>query len=376
MMWLMQQSEIDRVERFLAMGLPATADRAAIKHEASELGMKPGGIASIDIKGPILPGPSAVLDFLGVEYTTYPDITSQVNEAVGRRANRIDLLVNSGGGTVEGIGGAMDAIAASPVKTRAVASGKMASAAYMLASQAREIQAEHELTMVGSIGVATTAVLLEGVKEIANTASPKKRPDMATEEGVAMAREPLDDIYQVLSEKMAASRGVPVETIHNDYGQGAMMTARTALQRGIIDGIISNPPHAATGAVGRQGARSMDIEQFKAEHPDVYRAVIDRGKQQGVQRERERVQAHLVAAEGGDLEAAHAAINDGSDYNALVKAKHDAYARRAAGIVARGEEAPPAIGDGSNLASEASGNKSEAQQKAEFEARNPGWEVS
>lgn len=120
----------------------------------------------------------------------------------------------------------------------------------------------------------------------------------------------------------------------------------------------------------------MDIEQFKAEHPDVYRAVIDRGEQQGVQRERERVQAHLVAAEGGDIEAAHTAINDGSAYNDLVKAKHDAFARKATGIAARGEEAPPPIGDGSNLAPEASGNKSEAQLKAEFEARNPGWEVS
>ena len=158
-MWLMLQPEIERVEAVRARALPVGMDLSQVKHARRDMEMVKGGIAKIQIKGPLLPEPDAYLDYFGYDYTVYSDIVQQTAEAAGRKANRIDYLIDSPGGYIEGMDEAMDAISDSPVKTRAVASGTIASAAYMLGSQAGSIVAEGDLTMVGSVGVATYGIV-------------------------------------------------------------------------------------------------------------------------------------------------------------------------------------------------------------------------
>ena len=368
-MWLMLQPEIERVEAIHARALPLGLNLADVKHARRDMEMAKGGIAKIQIKGPLLPEPDAYLDYFGYDYTVYSDIVQQTAEAAGRKANRIDYLIDSPGGYLEGLDEAMDAIAASPVKTRSVASGTIASAAYMLGSQTGSIVAEGDLTMVGSIGVATYGIVSSMIKHVANTSSPKKRPDLATDEGVKVVQEELDDVYQILAEKIASGRKTTVDKVMTGYGEGAVMTARTALQKGMIDKIEKAESTTAATTAANIGGSRMDLHQLKSEHPEVYREAVA----MGTKAERDRVQAHLLAVgDDGDLKVAHKAILEGEAYTDLIKAQHDAHARKKSMISAREEEAPGDI-DNSSV-SEADTDK-DAVAKKEFEAAHPGMEV-
>jgi len=193
----------------------------------------------------------------------------------------------------------------------------------MLASQTDTITAKTEMSLVGSVGVATTRVAWDLTKDITNTDSPKKRPDVTTKKGVKAVQEELDDIYEILAEMISDGRGVSLDTVKKKFGEGAVMTARTAKKKGMIDAIsVENKPTAKSAA--NQGDK-MDAKQLKTEHPDVYAAVFEAGQKD----ERERVCAHLVLADGsGDFDAAHAAIKDGSAVNQLTTAHHMAAAMK------------------------------------------------
>lgn len=363
-MWLMLQDDIERIEAYVGEFVSQVNLDGAVR--ASKPMHIDKGVASISVKGPLINGRSRVLDFFGVEYTTYGDIVDQSAKAVKDGAKEAEYYFDTPGGTIDGMYNAMSAIKEMPIKTRAIAGPTMASAGFMLGSQTDEILAENELSMIGSVGVATDVDTREGVKSIANTDSPKKRPDTSTEEGQAEAREPLDDIYQVLAEKIAIGRNVSPETVKKEYGQGAVMTARTAKQKGMIDsiGVETHKPTAPKQAAANQGDR-MNAQILKEEHPEVYDAIL----QKGVKAERDRVSAHLVAAEGGDIEAAHEAIQNGEGYTGLVKAKHDAFARKQQMIEARKNDNAEDI----DTAAEAPmPNDEDAKIQAEFAAAHPG----
>lgn len=367
----MTQSAIDQIEKIRASVSAETLFTAIEGMEARkphEMTVKQGGVATIQIKGPLLAEQDDFLDYFGVKYTMYSEIQSQVAEAVGRNANRIDFEIDSPGGTVEGLYNTMKAIASAPTKTRAIAGATMASAAYMLASQTNRIEATDDLSMIGSVGVATSGIAVDFIKDIANTDSPKKRPNLSTEDGVKAVQEELDDIYDVLAERIAAGRGVPIETIKQDYGQGAMMTARTALKKKMIDWIIEQDKTATKDAAATKGDERMDAKTLREEHRETYDAIF----QSGVQAERDRVNAHLVAAEGGDLNAAHEAIKNGEGYSDLVKAKHDAYARNQALKASRKDDNPDPI-----VPDDASHDDEQTLTKKGLEAAVPGlvWEV-
>jgi ClpP class serine protease len=173
-------------------------------------------------------------------------------------ADRIILDVNSPGGYVDGLYSTMNVIENIPVPVSARVGGMAASAAYMLASMANDISAENELSMIGSVGVATSASVNKYSKEIANTDSPKKRPDVSTADGEAAVREELDDVYSVIVERIAKGRGTTVDTVNMMYGQGAVMTARKAVQRGMIDKVgFENTDSASAKTKGM----NMDTEQ-------------------------------------------------------------------------------------------------------------------
>jgi len=179
-----------------------------------------------------------------------PDYYAAIITAVGRAdrdpaVRSIVLMVNSPGGTVEGVAQAALAIRNAAKPTVARVSYLAASGAYWLATQARKIEAEVGTVMVGSIGVIvatwdfTKALEEFGVKRIiiTNSASPKKYNDPATEEGRAEIVKGLDDIFAEFVAAVAAGRKVKAATVENDYGKGAVLIAAKALEAGMIDGI-------------------------------------------------------------------------------------------------------------------------------------------
>jgi ClpP class serine protease len=337
----MIQSEVERIEALFSDKHFAAGTVLNVTSEAVPLKMTPGPVATIQVNGPLMPKRSAFLDFFDVEHTAYGEIRAQVAEAQERGAKRIDFVIDSPGGDVNGLYETMADIDAIPVKTRTLAGSTLASAAYMLASQTGTIIAENDISIVGSVGVATSAYVSENVKEIANTDSPKKRPDARTEEGVQAVQAELDDIFQVLAEKIAEGRGVSVDTVKNDYGQGAIMTARTALRMKMIDSIgITQKQPAKTAAI--RGDEKMNLAELKADNGALYREVLAIGAKE----ERDRVEAHLVMSDAsGDIKTARESILSGEGMTASCQAKHLAAGINKKSIALRsGENAPPVEG--------------------------------
>ena len=372
MTWLMTKSAIEEIEALRVTGRSmAAAVASSVAHAPREMKMLSGPVAVISVKGPLLNEPDGFLDYFGVDYTLYSDIRSQTNEAVGKKSKRIDYEIETNGGELAGLYETMDTIRNVPVKTRTIAGEVIASGGYMLASQTDSIEARNELSLLGSVGVASDNYVFQNLKSVTNRDSPKKRPNLDTEEGVAVVEDTLDDIYQVIAEKIAEGRGVSVETVKNDYGQGAVMTARTALNKKMIDSIQKNQPIATSGAVDSKGAK-MNLDELKTEHPAVYRAAFAEGAADGTGKERDRVLAHMVMGKAsGDLEASHKAIEDGDEPTAATQAHHTAVGIKKHAMELRAAEAPASLG--ANTLPEAI---SEEETKREFEAAHPGWEVS
>lgn len=335
MKWFMLQDDIERIE---ALELEAARRGDTVELEALST-PRPNirrGVARIDINGTMFKGRRPLLEMLGIPHATYPAIIEQIQAAGKAGAKQIDIHADSPGGHVSGLFEAMTAIKETSAHTRVIAEGTLASAMYILASQANEIMARNEAVEVGSVGV---AMPVSEDKYITNSDSPKKHPDLATDEGKAAATEPLDDIFQVYAERVADGRGTSVDAVKKDYGQGSIMSARTALSKNMIDGIMSNQPAKPAATIGA----TMDAKTLKEEHRATYDAVFDAGKDAGAQAERKRASAHLIAAEGGDIEAAHEAIKNGDGYDDLVKAKHDAFARKQNLLAARVADNPPDV---------------------------------
>jgi len=294
-----------------AAAVPAAA--AAVTYAVED------GVARIPVRG-VLADRRSWLDEL---FGDGPELTySEMADAILAAADdagveSIMLDVDSPGGEVAGIDKAIEALqlARSVKPLRAQVGSMAASAAYWIASQAQEIRADSELSQVGSIGVAAAVYQPDGVYQIASSAAPRKRPDASTEAGQAVIRDELDAIHAVFARQVAEGRGVDVEKVNSEFGQGGIVLAADAAARGMIDAVKKLPGVAGAkpaGAKEEKGVISMTIDQIKAEAPDAAAALRD----EGVQAERRRV-AGLSAWKGINADADKAveeAIASGKSY--------------------------------------------------------------
>ena len=368
---LMLEHEIDRLAVLFNAVVGQLPPVEAKERERDPVKIR-NGVATIRIVGPLYPKRNSWMDYWGEDYAVYSEIISDVAVAKSKGAKKIDFEIDSPGGYIDGLYDAMKAIANAGIPTRTIAGDVLASAAYMLASQTDQIVCESEVAAVGSVGIATTIYVSNWFVDIANSDSQKKRPDVTTKEGKKVVEDELDDFYEVYAEMIASGRGVSVEKVKKNYGQGAVMTARTALSKGMIDGIMqSNQPAKPAASIG---AERMNLEELKANDPGLYEKVIAIGKEAGSKEERDRVCAHLKLAEGsGDIETAHKAIEDGDGITAVVQAAHlSAAMKRQQRTDRAADEPPPVDASDETTITEAS---REAQAKKNFEAENKGWVI-
>ena len=93
-------------------------------------------------------------------------------------------------------------------------------------------------------------------------------------------------------------------------------------------------------------SKPMNKEELKAKHPEIYAAILAEGHTEGVNAERDRVNAHLILGNAsGDTKTAFAAIEDGSAMTATLQAKYTAAGMNKRDIQDRAEddkEATPA----------------------------------
>ena len=268
-MWLVEAEIKAKILKAEADGIMPTAeqrDELFARQTASLNGAMPeimsvaGDKAQIEVKGVLTNAPNFMAMLFGGGNTTYPEIIAALGAAESDDSiSEIILSIDSPGGKVAGLFDTLSAIAKTEKPIRAIIANMAASAAFAIASQADKIIASNQSTTVGSIGIAVDIPIREGVVSIASTDAPKKRPDLSTEEGIAVVRKELDDMHELFVDSIAVGRSaatgkqVSVNDVNADFGQGATVLAREALKNGMIDAIEQEAPRS----VGSSGMAAV-----------------------------------------------------------------------------------------------------------------------
>lgn len=319
-LWLLEEDTAAEFRAFCERVQPTAQDRERFQAweraeaaEESRLLTVAGGVAEILVAGMLTESPNFWAILFGGGGTTYREIAKALAEAAqDSRVSRVDLRINSPGGTVDGLSTVLRALKGYGKPTRAVAS-KATSAAFAIAAATGEIIAEDEWSSFGSVGVAASFYVADYIVDLASTAAPEKRPDLTTDEGKAMVRKRLDDIHTLFVSGLAEGRKTTPERVNAEYGRGGVLLAKDALQRGMIDGIAgTSPGYRNAAASADRGAQTemvkMDPEKLRAEHPAVYEAVVKIGEK----KERSRCTAHVKMAKStGAVDFALSAIAEG-----------------------------------------------------------------
>lgn len=231
----------------------------------------------------------------------------------------IILLIDSPGGTVDGTQALADIVAASTKPIVTLANGTMASAAYWIGSAANAAYIADSTTIVGSIGVVAThtdisqAQEKEGLKTTEIFAGQYKRIASSyaplSKEGRQTMQDQVDYTYSLFVSAVATNRGVSTDAVLSNMADGRIFIGQQAIDAGLVDGVSTldalvaklNGDRSQGGASASskqifkpQGA-NMNIEQIKAEHPDLAAALAAEGHAAGLAAgalaERERIQA-------------------------------------------------------------------------------------
>lgn len=273
------------------------------------------GVAHIPILGVLTPrvddSPCAAFD-QGAE-TEYGFITTALLAAdTDPRVQLIQAEIDSGGGYVDGCDACAQVINSLTKPTRAVVSNCCASGALWLATQFDQILASSPADKIGSIGVVveylddTKALANKGIEKhtLTSTDAPNKRPDLSTDDGQAQIIAQLDATHAVFVDRVAHGRGVSIDKVNADFGQGGLMSAAEAVKVGLIDGVQGqvlknrkNPGVAGAAvktAQEKQEVVEMDITTLTADElakarPDLVAALGKPSGDQALKSERDRV---------------------------------------------------------------------------------------
>lgn len=341
-MWLLENTVKDKLESAYKQNLELSADvydkLNAIRADANVL-TKQISTAIITIDGVLTQKPNFLALLLGLDNTIYADISDALISARDNEdVDSIQLNINSPGGEAEGLFNTLDILSSIDKPITAVVD-LAASAAYAIAAQADQIIAKNRAVMVGSIGVVATIVIDDDIIDITSTNAPDKRPDVTTEEGKKVVRNNLDAVEALFIESIANGRNTTIDDVKNNFGRGAILLADDAKSKNMIDDIMTFPG-AKSQKTDNLGVKTMNLEDFKAQHSDIFA----QAKKEGVEQERERVKAHLILAEAYNAnEIAFKAIKEGVSITPTLQAEYLAAGANRENIKARADDNPDAV---------------------------------
>lgn len=244
--WAIEPSKLHAIVEFIR--LKSSGTMIDYKAEVSRpRATREGKIAVIPVHGVIMQRANMMSEYSGGTSTDM--LKAQISEAVNDQAVKsIVLDVDSPGGSVYGVQEISDFIysARQSKHITAVANSMAASAGYWIASSASEFVVTPGGD-VGSIGVYTAhqdQSALEnsmGVKTTLISAGKKKvegNPyEPLSDEAKAAIQARVDEYYGVFVKAVARNRGVNADAVRNGFGEGALVSARTALAGGMVDRI-------------------------------------------------------------------------------------------------------------------------------------------
>lgn len=234
----------------LAMSLPDAAQSEAAGRDAVERYRVERGVAVMPVRGVLTPNSAALERWFG--WSTYAGVEESAGALAGDDSvGAVVLVVDSPGGAVLGLQAAAQAVAAlAQIKpVYALVNPLAASAAYWLASQAREISVTPG-GAVGSIGVGLTSWAYvepaNGVQmyEFTSPHARAKWPDPSTDEGKVEFMRVLSESESDFHDAVSAGRGIDrgelakrLSVSDDPADGGAVFKPADALARGLADRI-------------------------------------------------------------------------------------------------------------------------------------------
>lgn len=231
----------EEIEARLAAAAATNGPRAGARKETN--------VQVIPVYGAITPRAGMMANSSGG--TSVESVRKNVRAALADPSvGALVLDIDSPGGDVAGIPelGAELLQARSRKPLFAVANSNAFSAAYWLGSAASEFYVTPSGS-VGSIGVVavhedhTERIAKEGVKPTVVTSSKYKaersRAAVLTKEARADIQAEVDAYHAMFLQAVADGRGVTVDTVAQDYGEGRTFVAKKAEARGMVDGVAT-----------------------------------------------------------------------------------------------------------------------------------------
>ena len=264
-----------------------------------------GDVAIVPLVGPVFRYANLFTQISGA--TSLDVLATDFQTAVDDPAVKaIVLSIDSPGGQASGIAEFAALVRSSSKPVTAYVDGAAASAAYWIAAAADTIVTSKtgELGSIGAVFSVRAPDKASGTIEIVSSQSPKKRADVSTDEGRGLIQARADKFAEIFIADVAAFRGVSVEKVLADFGQGDMRMGADAVALGMADSVgtleeviaglagISAP--SLRTPVTSKGV-TMNLEELRAAHPDLAAALVAEGVAIGATAERERI--HAVEAQ-------------------------------------------------------------------------------
>lgn len=260
-----------------------------------------GDVAIVPVTGPVFRYANLMTEISGA--TSLEVLATDFTTALEDPAvSAIILNMDSPGGQASGISEFAQMVRSAKKPVIAYVDGNAASAAYWIAAAADQVVVS-KTGMVGSIGAVLSingAKSKDGPIEIVSAQSPKKRVDVNTEAGRGQIQTMVDKLAQVFVEDIATYRGVSVDTVLSDFGQGDMRMGAEAVAAGMADH-VGTLEEVIAGLAGKNqsmpvqtsapnprftGAKAMTQDELRAAHPDLCAALLA----EGATAERARIQ--------------------------------------------------------------------------------------
>lgn len=289
------------------------------------------GVAHAQIKG-VLSNKVSLFDKLfGYAPTlTYQEIIDMADQVDSDpRVKELVIHADSPGGYSMGADDASVAISLINKPVTTLIEGQLASAAYYVTAGSDKIIATSEQNQIGSIGTVVNIPIDSESVRISSSDAPNKAPDPTTIEGKAVIQKQLDEIQSLFVRRVAEGRGVSIQKVQSDYGQGGIFLARQALASGMIDEIqtLEDRKKVSQNAIHNSAksenknidkGKKMDLEKLKSEFPSVFAEAI----QIGIKQERERVNSLKSFAEADKenqkvKEIVEEAIQNGNTFESI-----------------------------------------------------------
>jgi ClpP class serine protease len=345
-MWLLEQSVLEKLTKALEAGLEQNwLAGGTVFSKNTAAAAVDDGVAVIPVNGILTKQADPLIQFFFGANTVYDDIIAQIGQAeANANVTAIRFDIDSPGGNVDGLFDTLAAISAAEKPMRVVARNANSAAYGIAAAAGGPIIATSPGATFGSVGILAKVAVSDSVFTLTSSSAPDKAPDPRTEEGKAAIVRHLDALEDLFVGAIANGRGITAEAVKNNFGRGATLLATEAKQRGMIDGIagtglrvVKTATKAAAAGGSEEG--NMTLEELKAEHPALFKAVVDIG----VKQERDRVCAHLQGGEmsgapTGGMKIAHEAIREGDDLTQTVSMQYLTAAHNKRDVDARNED--------------------------------------